>query len=709
MAVLAVLLAAIALAMAARSLTYTAWYQHWRYARMSLERLAVEAQRHSGNSIVLYYYGKALDAQGRFAEALVPLEQASGLDPDDAQLRGEWASAQMAGGYITGAFGQLTQFVRTHPDSALGHLFLGRFYVAQSSYVRATEELEQAVRLDPNQGEAWSLLAGARLQMGGFVLARDAARKAVSLRPKSAVDHMLLASLLLATNDREGAKQEYATASTLSPRDPGYLCEYARILLKGGDTNEIAQAEQLARRALALNPQAADANYDLGRALALEGKFAEAIPPLEIAASTIPPERPHSALEANAADRFLDPMPAMELARAYRKAGDEAKAKVWEQQYLVRQQGVEEERTLSDAVRNHPEDKDVRRRMALFLARRGDVEGVARNFAKILNGAEDAPRVLVETANALAAAGYGDLAVPLAKRATVFSKNNPAAYEAYGNGLLAMGQAHEAAVKYAKAAAWWPEKRPQYEHYIADFYRQRKQNPSEAERCYQEAIALERERMGLAFNIDKVKVLLERAVALDPKNTDYRRYLLRALMNRHEKGEAEQAARQLLALSPEDGLSHAMLAILLLDKASSDQALAEIDTHLNAAEEEAGILPTVHYGQGVLALRRHQATEAVRLLRLSAQEDPADLTYYQLAQAERMAGNTSEAEKILALLATRTDQNRQAIALMQRISEQPTDRQRYVDALRFYAQHGMKAQADAIETEMLRRFGVDRS
>src|SRR5579884_1455246 len=443
----AVLLTTAAVLLAARSLTYAGWYQNWLYARMPLERLAAEAQKQPGNPVLLYHYGKALNAKGRFAEALVPLEQAAGLDPDDPRIRGEWSLAQLAGGYITGAFGQLTQFVHTHPDSALGHMLLGRFYVAQKSYIRAIEELERAVRLDPHRGEAWSLLAGARLQMGGFVSARDAARQAVALRPDSAVDHMLLASLLQATNDWTGARQEYARAAALSPNDPGYLREYAHFLLKGSAPKDMALAEQLTRRAVALDPYTPAAYYDLGRALVRAGKIAEAIGPLETAASLLPLGTPRSTLAANAPELFLDPVPARELARAYRRLGRIKEAESWQRMYLRRQQLVDEERRLNDAIVIHPEERELRRRMALLLARRGDVEGTAKNFAETLKSAPDSPKVLVATADALSTAGYGSLAVPLARRAVTFSPSSPAAYEAWGNGLLAMGRAHEAALK----------------------------------------------------------------------------------------------------------------------------------------------------------------------------------------------------------------------------------------------------------------------
>jgi tetratricopeptide (TPR) repeat protein len=710
MAAVAVLLSVVALLLTARSLTHTVWYQNRLYSRMSMEQLAVAARQEPGNPRALYYYGKALNTAGRYTEALVPLENAAGLDPDDARIRREWSTAQLADGYITGAFGQLTQFVGAHPKSAEGRAALGRFYVSQNSYERAAEELQQAVRLNPRLGEAWSLLSGAYRQLGNYVPARDAARQAVALRPNSAVDHMLLATLLAATNDREGSRREWEKTIALAPKEPGYLCGYSRLLLNGAEPETIALAEKMARRALALDPRSLEAALYLGRALLQAGKTAEAIEPLTLAAATIPAGVPRSTRAANEPELFLDPVAAMELARAYRLLGKEPEARDWQARYLRRQRVADEERRIAEAVRTKPESLEANRQRALFLARKGDVEGTAKSFAKVLRSATDAPRVLVETANALAAAGYGVLATPLARRAAIFSPNSPSAFEAWGNALLAEGQTRDAAVKYARAAGWLPDKMSLYRSKIEEGIRRRRERPTEAEKLYAQALALEQASLGTPINAGAIQELLERAIAHDPRNTDCRRTLVQLLMRRNELSEAERAARELLRLSPEDVTGNAMLAVLLLRTAQSEAHFSEIESCLKLAEqwlhEDPAPLSTVHYGKGVLALRRQQYLEAVNFLRMAAEEDPsAEATYYQLAQAERLAGNVAAADKAQAEVTRQQTQKQKALTLLNRIAEKPDDRQRYEEAIRFFTQNGMPGQASAVKREATRRFG----
>jgi len=178
-------------------------------------------------------------------------------------------------------------------------------------------------------------------------------------------------------------------------------------------------------------------------------------------------------------------------------------------------------------------------------------------------------------------------------------------------------------------------------------------------------------------------------VELEPGNTDYRRSLLRALYGRRDHAEGEKAARDLLVISPENGTAHALLALILLEKASSNNDFQEADAQSESCRGRRFCIAAVHYGQGVLALRRNQAPEAVRLLRLASAEDPsAETTYYQLAQAERLAGNATEAGKAAGEYAARTDRKRREIELLRSIGRKPEDRRLYEAAIAFTLKTG---------------------
>src|SRR5262249_14266802 len=143
------------------------WYQEWRLARMTLPGLEQEQRARSDDDPrLLYYLGRQLNRQGRFAEADPILRRAVGLDPDTPRLRDEWARALLGSGLVTAAFGQLQQYAGTHPNLADAHLLLGKFYVNQKSMRRAEEELERAVALNPGLADGWTYLTIAREGLG---------------------------------------------------------------------------------------------------------------------------------------------------------------------------------------------------------------------------------------------------------------------------------------------------------------------------------------------------------------------------------------------------------------------------------------------------------------------------------------------------------------------------------------------------------------
>src|SRR5262249_54539311 len=157
--------------------------REWRLARMSLEDLQRERHGRMDDPVLLYYIGLRMNERRHFAEADPILRQAVGLDPESPRLRDEWARALLGSGLTTAAFGELKEYVGSHPNAAPAHLLLGKFYITQQSMRRAMEELERAVTLDPKLGEAWSYLAVACEALEDIQGAQEAVGKAVALRP----------------------------------------------------------------------------------------------------------------------------------------------------------------------------------------------------------------------------------------------------------------------------------------------------------------------------------------------------------------------------------------------------------------------------------------------------------------------------------------------------------------------------------------------
>lgn len=160
---------------------------------------------------------------------------------------------------------------------AVGHLV--RVWFAEvkpeEAIAQAKHEAEQALRLDPNLGFAWSVLAA----IDHFVewnheRAERTHRKAVELSPKNPVSHSWLGDFLADMRRFEEARAAYQQARNLAPR---WLEPIAFI----GNTYYYSGNPALAigeyRRVLDSEPNFGLALHFLGRALVAKGEYGEGI------------------------------------------------------------------------------------------------------------------------------------------------------------------------------------------------------------------------------------------------------------------------------------------------------------------------------------------------------------------------------------------------------------------------------------------------
>jgi serine/threonine-protein kinase len=173
--------------------------------------------------------------------------------------------------------------------AAYNALQQGTFYFRLSTEEgmrKATEFYGEAIRLDPryalayaNLSLAWRQLAATWLGGGAeakeaFAKARNAAQTALSLAPDLSAAHEALGFVLLTSDlDFAGAETELRAAEKLAPADAGpkgALC----ILL--GAQGRLAESENVARQALALDPLGVIRYLNLARVLIGGGRYDEA-------------------------------------------------------------------------------------------------------------------------------------------------------------------------------------------------------------------------------------------------------------------------------------------------------------------------------------------------------------------------------------------------------------------------------------------------
>ena len=173
--------------------------------------------------------------------------------------------------------------------AAYNALQQGTFYFRLSTEEgmrKATEFYGEAIRLDPRYALAYANLSGAWRQLGttwlgggaeakeAFAKARNAAQTALSLAPDLSAAHEALGYVLLTSDlDFAGAETELRAAEKLAPADAGPKAALCILL---GAQGRLAESENVARQALALDPLGVIRYLNLARVLIGGGRYDEA-------------------------------------------------------------------------------------------------------------------------------------------------------------------------------------------------------------------------------------------------------------------------------------------------------------------------------------------------------------------------------------------------------------------------------------------------
>jgi TolB-like protein/Tfp pilus assembly protein PilF len=173
-----------------------------------------------------------------------------------------------------------TKNLEAHESYLQGRFFANRHSEKGTDQARAA--FERAVELDPKFALAWAGLAQTHIwdcnyaTQGGqqgfnahLASAREAVERSLALEPD--LPDALFARAVIQTNfdfDWKGAAETLHKALALAPQDSALLMEAGNLALARGET---AQALELFRRAVALDPVNAQARAFLGGSLSLSG------------------------------------------------------------------------------------------------------------------------------------------------------------------------------------------------------------------------------------------------------------------------------------------------------------------------------------------------------------------------------------------------------------------------------------------------------
>lgn len=244
---------------------------------------------------------------GRSSDALLPMQKAAALAPDDVEARYNLAVTLQELGQLDEAEVSYRQAIKIDANYAQAHSNLGvilqkrdRFTEAESCYRRALQiapngaktlsnlgvvlqklgHLDQAeasyrraLQIDQGNAETHCNLGNTLKELGRSAEAEASYQRALQINPNYAEAHFNIGNILCELERFDEAKASYQLALQIAPDHADTHFNLGNILSETGQLNE---AEASYKRTIAIDPNYAEAHFNLGNILLRQARLTEA-------------------------------------------------------------------------------------------------------------------------------------------------------------------------------------------------------------------------------------------------------------------------------------------------------------------------------------------------------------------------------------------------------------------------------------------------
>jgi tetratricopeptide (TPR) repeat protein len=337
-----VLLAGLLLVSLGALVAQRAWFSEaaraGRLERLSLDQLEKQAAASRDPGLQYHLARRRLEA-GDPEGARGALEATLRLDPHFRGARATLGTLLLGTNQDQEAYLQLQQAVRDDPADLDAFLGLALLFQRNEAWQKQEQAAEAATRIQPRNPNGWILLgqaADARRDRGR---AATCFERAMAVAPKDARPYPLAARARLRLGELDRAEQHARAGIQADPQDPGGYLALGEVLLRR-ERARLPEAEQALEQAVALGERSGEAYVGLARALQLQGRPAEAEPQYRLALRARPDHNPA---------RYG-------LARALRAQGKRAAAAAVDREFQAWVRFEERRSVLHDQVALHPDD-----------------------------------------------------------------------------------------------------------------------------------------------------------------------------------------------------------------------------------------------------------------------------------------------------------------------------------------------------------------
>ncbi|WP_018873780.1 XrtA/PEP-CTERM system TPR-repeat protein PrsT [Thioalkalivibrio sp. ALJ16] len=521
-------------------------------------------------------------------------------------------------------------------EQPLKALARAHLWMAEGDAEQAIAALEQALDLQPELGQAWSLLGEYRRITGDLEGAEEAFSRAIEVRPGSGRDHMARAMVRLNTGDYEGARSDVDGLKQGGSSHPGVHYLDGMLLM---EQERFSDARASFEQALAGNRSYSPALLGLGLAHRSLGNLEQAEHNLNrhvqespgslqgirtLAAIYLEQERVQDAL------RFVD-----RVSRDYTgDAGDMAELRG----RLLLAAGDAEGgvAALREAAAARPGSQEMQELLAVALLQGGETEE-GLDVMRATGDAVTAQQVDTTMVLYLLQSGRYDEALERARGLQELQPDEAAPLSLQGAALMGLGRVDEARTAFREGVELDPD---------------------------DTSVAMNLASLELqAGNRGAAREVLE---AIQERQPGHSRSAQRLANMSLQDGDPQGAARWLRAAiesQPELLPPHLMLAQVQLQGGQSERALETLQAAREHHPENADLL----YALADVQQSLNQPEAAVESLAAAVEQAPDNATLrLALARAHAQAGDEAATESTLSELLERQPDHYQARLLLAR-------------------------------------------
>jgi len=221
----------------------------------------------------LYNLANAFKNTGKLAQAEDSYRRALQIKPDFWEVLYNLGILLKESGRLAEAESSYQKAINIKPDFVEGHYNLANLLKDSGRLAEAEKHYRQALQIKPNYAPAHHNLANTLKELGRFSEAEDRYRWTLQIKPDYAEAYYNLGNLLKNSNRIEEAEQCFRKALQVKQDYPDALYALGSIFI---DQGQYTYADACYRKALELDPYSVGAHYNLGNIFSAMGKFPEA-------------------------------------------------------------------------------------------------------------------------------------------------------------------------------------------------------------------------------------------------------------------------------------------------------------------------------------------------------------------------------------------------------------------------------------------------